>query len=113
MAEDYTYFDPSLDKRVDGRDAISQYLEPIRGKIHIDHDEILEPRVQTDGRTAVLTFNYTSYLNDETGAPKASSRWHTTEIYRRFDGAWKLISTHWSYTQDMLKEMAEAGAFKS
>ncbi len=110
-AEDYTYFDPSLDKRLDGLAAFQEYLEPIRGKIQIDRDEFINPRVQTDGTTAVLTFNIKNYKTGADGQEELGSHWHATEIYRNIDGAWKLISTHWSYTFPTLKKLAESGAF--
>lgn len=111
--DDYTYFDPSLDKRLDGLAAFKEYLEPIRGQIHIDRYEFINPRVQTDGKTAVLTFNLKNYNIGDNGEEELGSRWHSTEIYRNLNGTWKLISTHWSYTHSMLKNLAEAGAFST
>jgi ketosteroid isomerase-like protein len=110
-ADDYTYFDPSLNKRLDGLSAFKEYLEPIRGKVHIDRAEFINPRVQTDGKTAVLTFNLMNYKIGDDGEETPGSHWHSTEIYRNIDGNWKLISSHWSYTFSMLKKLSESGAF--
>lgn len=112
-ADDYTYFDPSLDKRIDGLKAFQEYLEPFRGKIHIDRAEFINPRVQTDGKTAILTFNLKDFNVDDDGKESLASHWHSTEIYRKIDTTWKLISTHWSYTNSMLKRMSESGAFNT
>jgi ketosteroid isomerase-like protein len=109
MSDDYTYFDPYLSKRIDGLTACKEYLEPFRGQIHIDRAEFINPRVQTDGRTAVLTFNLTDYVIGDDGEEKLGARWHSTEVYRKIDASWKLISTHWSYTHSMLRILSESG----
>lgn len=106
IAEEYTYFDPSLEKRIDNRQAITDYLEPIRGQVRVSRYEMLEPHVQTDGTTAVLTFNLKSYGVADDGAERLGSHWHSTEIYRHIGAEWNLISTHWSYTASWLKELA-------
>ena len=112
-ADDYTYFDPSLDKRLDGVEAFRRFMESIRGKVHIDRYEIINPRVQTDGITAILTFNFKSYRINEQGEARPGNRWHATEIYRTIEGSWKLISTHWSFAQSTILSLYRAGAFTS
>lgn len=92
-APDVVYFDPSLDKRIDGLEALARYYEPVRGKIFFDRFELLNPLVQVVGDAAVLTFNYVSFGHD--GKP---SRWNCTEVYRRTNGKWLIFQTHWSYT---------------
>src|SRR4051812_14431289 len=61
-APDITYFDPFTEKRVDGLPAIKEMLRPFVGKIHIDHYEMLNPRVQGSGDLAVLTYNLRSHV---------------------------------------------------
>ncbi|MBI5841625.1 MAG: DUF4440 domain-containing protein [Chloroflexi bacterium] len=92
-ASDVVYFDPYLEKRIDGLEALTQYYEKIRGQIHIDRYELLNPLVQVCGDAAVLTFNYVSYTGE------SQDRWNCTEVYRRDDDRWQIIQTHWSYTQ--------------
>ena len=92
-ATDVVYFDPTLEKRIDGRDALARYYEPIRGKIFFDRFELLSPMVQIVGDAAVLTFNYVSF-----GSNGKPDRWNCTEVYRRTNGKWLIIQTHWSYT---------------
>ena len=88
-APDVVYFDPSLDKRIDGREALARYYEPIRGKVSFERFELLNPVVQVVGDAAVLTFNYVSYT-----AAGESHPWNCTEVYRRSDGRWQIIQTH-------------------
>lgn len=92
---DVTYFDPFLEHRLDGLEALAAWYEPLRGTIHIDRYELIEPRVQVCGDAAVLTFNLVSY----TGA--TAMRWNCTEVYRRDKAGWRLIQTHWSITQHL------------
>ena len=95
-APDVVYFDPSLDRRIDGIEALGRYYEPICGKVFFDRFELLNPLVQAVGDAAVLTFNYVSY-----GPGGKQSPWNCTEVYRRSGKDWLLIQTHWSYTKSV------------
>jgi len=92
-APDVVYFDPQQETRLEGIDALTRLYEPIRGKIHFDHYEMLNPKVQPCGDMAVLTFNFITPGNDK------FSRWNCTEVYCRRAGQWRIIQTHWSVTQ--------------
>ena len=92
-APDVVYFDPGLERRIDGLQAMTEYYEAIRGKVHFDRFELINPRVQVIGDAVVLTFNYASYAGQ---APP--SLWNCTEVYRRAGGRWQIIQSHWSYT---------------
>ena len=65
--------------------------------------DMINPVVQVQGNIAVLTFNLVNY-----GKPSGSAeetvlaRWNATEVYREADGAWRIIHTHWSFTQPQL-----------
>jgi 5-methylcytosine-specific restriction endonuclease McrA len=90
---DVVYFDPYLPRRIDGLEALRRYYEPARGKIHIDRYELLNPHVQVHGDAAVLTFNYVSHGGER------QSRWNCTEVYFRREGRWRIVQTHWSFTE--------------
>lgn len=92
-APDVVYFDPMLPRRLDGLDALTKYYESLRGKIHIDSYTLLNPVVQVCDDAAVLTFNFVSHTAGTT------ARWNCTEVYRRTGGRWRIIQTHWSWTQ--------------
>ena len=94
-APDVVYFDPFLEKRLDGLKALTAYYDGIRGTIHIDRDELIDPKVQVLGDSAVLTFNYVSYTGE------AQMRWNCTEVYARKSDQWRIVQTHWSITQHM------------
>ena len=103
MAEGETYFDPLTEKRVDGREALRQYMAPFAGKISIERVELINPKVQRQGDMAVLTFNLANYGARFDGGPKSTSRWNSTEVYQRIDGKWKIVHSHWSYIKPELK----------
>jgi len=48
------------------------------------------------GDMGVLTFNFVSYSKGRT------ERWNTTEVYRRKNGQWKIVHTHWAPTKPQL-----------
>jgi ketosteroid isomerase-like protein len=93
-AEDVVYFDPFLDRRIDGLTALTDYYESLRGKIRAERFELINPHVQLIGDAAVLTFNFVSF-----GDGGGVSRWNCTEVFRRAEDAWRLVQTHWSHTR--------------
>lgn len=92
-ADDVVYFDPFQNQRIDGLSALTTYYESLRGKVSAARFELLNPRVQVVGEAAVLTFNFVSW-----GGSEDALRWNCTEVFRLTSGIWKLIQTHWSFT---------------
>ena len=93
-APDVVYFDPYLERRLDGLAALTEYYGSLRGKVFASRYEITGARVQRVGEAAVLTFNFASF-----GEGGGAHRWNCTEVYRRDPGGWRIIQTHWSFTQ--------------
>jgi ketosteroid isomerase-like protein len=93
-AEDVVYFDPYQPRRLNGIDELRALYESIRGNVQIARFELIDPHVQAVKDMAVLTFNYVAE-----GTNEATSRWNCTEVYRREAGSWRIIQTHWSFTQ--------------
>ena len=90
-ADDVTYFDPSVEQRLDSLDELKKYYEPVKGQIHVFKYEMLNPKVAATNNMAVLTFNLLSYIDDKV------SKWNCTEVYRlESNGQWKIVHTHWS-----------------
>lgn len=94
-APEVTYFDPFLEHRIDGLEALSAWYAPLRGTIHIDRYELIAPKVQLFGDAAVLTFNLVSYSGATT------MHWNCTEVYRQDKAGWRIVQTHWSITQHL------------
>jgi len=96
---DVVYFDPSLERRIDGLAALrEQYhknYKPPEEELDI---ELINPKVQLAGEVAVLTFNFKS-----TGRrTRRVERWNCTEVYRQTERGWRIIQTHWSWTKPQL-----------
>lgn len=93
-ADDITYFDPNIEKRVTGIEEFREYFASFRGTFSFPRYELLNPHVQLYGETAILTFNFVGY--SENGK---EDKWNTTEVYRMRDGDWKLVHSNWSHTK--------------
>lgn len=90
-APDVVYFDPYLHSRLDGIEALTEYYDPLRGRVSVSRYDIENPLVQLVGSAAVLTFNFTSW-----GGNENAFRWNCTEVYRLSGDEWRIIQTHWS-----------------
>jgi uncharacterized protein (TIGR02246 family) len=98
-APEITYFDPSLEKRLDGREAFEKFLAPLKGTFRVPRYEIIDPKVQVHGEAAVLSYNMIDYDEKEINA----FRMNVTEVYARQDGRWALVHSHFSITKPQIK----------
>jgi ketosteroid isomerase-like protein len=88
------YFEPILEKRLDGLEPLRKMYEALRGRVHADKYDMLNTRVQMVGDAAILSFNLISIEN---GVP---FRWNCTEVFaKEKDGQWKIVHSHWSVTK--------------
>jgi len=99
---DVTYFDPLTAARLDGHPAMTEYYRPWIGKIRVDRYEILTPNVVATNDLAVLTYNLVNFLRDANGTERVLNRWNSTTVYRRHDSSWRIVHSHWSFTQPTL-----------
>ena len=97
-APEVTYFDPGIERRVDGLAAMTEYYRPFRGKIKVLRYELIGPRVQRHGDVAVLSYNLRNEFVQPDGKV-GTSRWNSTSVYARVGGAWKVVHSHWSLTK--------------
>ena len=105
-APDATYFDPFRERRVDGLGELQAWTAAMRGVTLPFTDpryEMINPVVDFYGNIALLTFNLVNFgkLSGST-EETVLARWNATEIYRERGGAWRIIHTHWSFTQPQL-----------
>ena len=87
------YFDPFQERRLDGIAELKALYEGLRGAVHLDQYELIDPSVRIVGDCALLTFNFVSRTGD------AVQRWNTTELYERRECGWKIVHSHWSFTK--------------
>jgi uncharacterized protein (TIGR02246 family) len=102
-APEITYFDPFSAKRIDGLDAMKALLAPIAGKAKVDRFEMIDPKVQHHGDVAVLTYNLQNFVRNTDGSEGRTGQWNSTTVFRRIDGRWRTIHSHWSFTRPELK----------
>lgn len=97
-ASDVVYFDPFLERRLNGIDELTKLYMPLKGHVNAEQFEMIDPVVQSTDKMAVLTFNFRSQLGGKV------EKWNCTEVYRlEADGKWKIVQTHWSLTKPELK----------
>ena len=102
-APEVTYFSPTEERRVDGRQAMTALLAPVRGKLRIDRYEMLNTKVQRHGDVAVLTYQIVNYRRQPDGTKQPTTRWNSTAVFHRAGGRWQTIHSHFSYTKPELK----------
>jgi ketosteroid isomerase-like protein len=101
-ADEITYFDPSLEKRINGIKEFTELLKPIENKFTIEKYEMLDPKVQVHGEVAVLSYNLVDYSKNPQG-DEQKFLWNSTEVYAKINHDWKIIHSHWSFTKPELK----------
>lgn len=103
-AEDVIYIEPGLAVPIVGLEAYTAYLQQVKGKIHYEFSEFIDPKIVRIGDAAVLSYNYRS-KNVESA--KDQNLWNASEVYFRRDGQWKIVHTHWSFVRHRLPERLE------
>jgi uncharacterized protein (TIGR02246 family) len=104
-ADEISYFDPIQDRRIDGLAAMRALYEPFAGRFTIDRYEMVNPRVQRYGDVAVLTYNLQNYARQADGTERPTTRWNSSAVFRRIDGKWRTIHSHWSYTKPDVRSL--------
>jgi hypothetical protein len=92
-APEVVYFDNTLERRLDGLDALTSFYDQLRGKVYVERCDLLHATVQLWGDAAVLTYNFVGYAQGQ------AHRWNCAEVYRRTESGWRIMQTHWSITQ--------------
>lgn len=91
-SDDVVYIDPAFKNKLEGKKALEEYYNSIRGKVEIDRYKMIEPTVLLSSDVAVLAYDYEAYRDDRT------FRMHCTEVYKLDSSEqWKIIHTHWSF----------------
>ena len=101
-ADEITYFEPGTEKRIDGKNNFTDFLKPYENTFIVDKYEMLNPKVQVHGDIAVLSYNLVDYSKNENNVEQIT-QWNSTEVYKKIDGDWKIIHSHWSYTKPTIK----------
>ncbi|NIA03687.1 MAG: DUF4440 domain-containing protein [Nitrospirae bacterium] len=92
-ADKATAFDPWSNGKMQGTTA-KDHLMGFAGMIPPVAYEIVNPRVDLYGDTAIFTFNVD--LTDR-GTGTTFAVWNTTQVHRRTGDGWELTHSHWSF----------------
>ena len=96
-APEATYFDTGTPQRLNGREALRAEYAQREGKIFYDVMDFIDPRVQVCGGLAVLAYRFLSTWLNPDGSVSHRMPWNCTEVFKRIDGQWRIIHTHWSF----------------
>ena len=104
-SNDISYFSPGHSSRIDSLIEMSKLLIPIEGKIHIDRDLMVNPRVQLYDNTAILTYNLFNFINNN--ETMDTSYWSSTSVYVKTAEEWKMVHSHWSHPNKKLESLLD------
>jgi ketosteroid isomerase-like protein len=94
MADDYTEFGEDYPVLFSGKALMERYsAAPFDTKTL--YAEMMNPKVQVYGDTAVLTYNYLAHLKGLDGRIKPILS-NSTRVYVRQSGRWMLVHSHFS-----------------
>lgn len=96
-SDDATYIDDiGAQNRIEGKEAAIQYLDSLKEAIPSHKYEMVKPKVQTYGDSAVLSYWYhPTTLEGEPG-----TKWRASVMYSKVNGDWQMVHAQWT----MLKE---------
>lgn len=91
-SDDVVYVDPAFAHKLEGRKALEDYYNTIRGKVKIEIYKMINPVVQLSSDMAILIYDYEAHRDGQI------FKMHCTEVYSlNLSGQWKIIHTHWSF----------------
>jgi ketosteroid isomerase-like protein len=94
-APEITYFHVMTAQRLDGLPAVRALFEGYRGRPLFDSYEMADPKVQSSGDTAILTYILVRHIGTVT------TRWNATQVYCRKNEGWRIIHSHWSVAKSL------------
>jgi hypothetical protein len=101
-AKDITCVNPDQISPICDLEEFKSYKWKTDGKIHYQGSEFIEPRVVVTRDAAVLTYNYITSIIATEGRIVNQIPWNITDVYFLRNDQWKIVHSHWSYTQHCL-----------
>lgn len=95
LADDYTEFNAQIPTRIDGKKMAIKMTEAVnQGDSEVVLAEMVNPKVQVYGDTAILTYNYVGMnMVDGEATPFLAK---STRVYVKMDGGWKLVHANFA-----------------
>ena len=96
VADDYTEINPSVPIRLDGKEMNARFYEAGAkdGSKPLVSD-MVNPKVQVDGDTAILTYNFVGMVQAKDGTISPNNAL-STRVYAKIDGKWQLVHGHFT-----------------
>lgn len=94
VADDYTEFNVAMPTLLVGK-AMSTKLADIVSTEKTAFADMLNPKVQVYGDTAILTYNYIGVTKGTDGVTNPNAA-KSTRVYVKTNGAWKLVHAHFT-----------------
>ena len=96
MADDYTEFSPGTPIRIDGKALNSRLYQAasMDGAKPLASD-MVNPKVQVYGDTAILTYNFVGMLQSKDGKVEPNNA-VSTRVYSLVNGKWMLVHGHFT-----------------
>ena len=94
MADDYTEFGEDYPVLFSGKALMERYGQAPTDSKTV-YADMLNPKVQVYGNTAILTYNYLGYSKDASGHIKPGLS-NSTRVYIKQAGRWMLVHAHFS-----------------
>ena len=104
FAPEITYFNPFLERRIDGFDEMSAYYRSLTGEVRIDRFEIVDPTVQLHDGVAVLSYHLYNYRTLPDESEEEETRWNSTKVYAWTEGDWRIVHNHWAFLKPDMPE---------
>ena len=95
-ADDYTEFNPDYPVRIEGKDLSNRMLEASTSdgsKTLLG--EMVNPKVQVYGDTAILSYNFVGVSRDKDGKTQQNSA-KSTRVYSKVGGKWMLVHANFA-----------------
>jgi len=102
--DEILYVDPNLVEPITDIEQFTNYMSGYESEYYQERSEFVDPRIESVGNAAVLSYNYIATVLAEDGSEIRNTPWNATEVYFRRYGDWKIAHTHWSFRQHRLPE---------
>ena len=90
---DITMFHVMTQKRVEGAAGVKELYAGYQGRPLFDSYRIDNPKVQTGGDMAILSYVLVTHNGD------VERRYNATQVYQRKKAGWRVVHTHFSANQ--------------
>ena len=95
IADDYTEFNGDHPTRIDGKAMNARLYRVWADGPKSLAGDMMNPRVQTYGDTAILTYNYVGLVQSKDGAITATNA-KSTRVYHKENGRWMLVHANFA-----------------